>query len=425
MSLNKEWIQNAAELATTENRKAALCIATAALDAIDTQKVVSAAITLDGNTLSIQGKKIDLGKFKKIKIVGFGKASCEAAHALEQVMGPKIHEGVVIGLNAIKCDIIETFAGSHPKPSAGNVEIGQRIADIASDSTEDDLVIAIVSGGGSALLCQSADECDQENRLYDKFIPQGKNITELNTVRKHISTLKGGGLAKLAYPATLIGLIFSDVPGDRFQDVASGPTYKDVSTVQDAQAIIDRYDLGEYALTETPKEDMFFEKVTNFVLVSNHTAVAAMQKAATDLGFATDIIGTELYDESGVVLQKIFDRKKPGTVVIAAGEPVVLGDKTGGRGGRCLYMGLNALNRVGDDSVFIPLASDGIDNSPAAGAIVDSQTVIKAQVQGLDALDYLRRFDALTFFEKTADVIFTGPTNANVSDLMFLLTAKK
>ncbi len=422
--MTTKWIHNFEELATTENRKLALNIAEAGLDAINTEKIIRASVKLDGNILSVQSAQFDLSKFKRIKVIGFGKASCEAAHALEQVMGPKINEGVVIGLNAIKCDYIETFAGSHPKPSFVNIAAGRKIFEIGSGSTADDLVIVIVSGGGSSLLCWPESECDQEIKLYDKFIDRGENIIELNTVRKHISHLKGGGLAKLLYPATVVGLIFSDVAGDHFEDVASGPTYKDSSTIADAEKIIQKYNLGAFELVETTKDDMYFKNVTNFVLVSNHTALAAMKKQAEDSGFAVEIISSELFDETGIALRKMFEKKKPGTVVLAGGETLVVGDKTGGSGGRCLFMGINALDLVGDDSVFIPLASDGIDNSPAAGVVVDRETAAQAKSLSLDKADYIRRFDSYEFFEKTGGVISTGPTNANVSDLMILLTQK-
>jgi glycerate 2-kinase len=422
MNTPTKWIQNFDALATTENRKKALSIAEAAIDAIDTKKIIDSSVRLEGDILSVQGEVFDLTKFKKIKIIGFGKASCEAAHALEQIMGSKINQGVVIGLNKIKCDYIETFAGTHPKPSFVNIEAGQKIFEIGSNSQADDLVIVIVSGGGSSLLCSSEDECDQEIRLYDRFISRGDNIIELNTVRKHISALKGGGLAKLVYPATVIGLIFSDVPGDRYDIVASGPTYKDISTVADAERIITKYNLGAFTFAETPKDDLFFKNVRNFILVSNHTALDAMKKKAESLGFAAEIVSADLCDTSDVVIRKIFEKKKPKTVVLGGGEPIVVGDKTGGSGGRCLFLGINALSLIDADSVFLPLASDGIDNSLAAGAVVDGETLRKSKELGLDSVDYARRFDSYVFFEKTGDIVFTGPTNANVSDLMILVT---
>jgi glycerate-2-kinase len=301
-----EWIKNFNELATTPNRKTALEIMEAGLNAINTEEVIKDKIKLENNTLAIMGENFDLSKFKKIKVVGFGKSSCEAALALEKILGSKISEGAVIGLNKVTCDIVETFAGTHPKPSPLNIEAGKKIYEIISGSTAEDLIIVLVSGGGSALLCPTEGECDQEGKLYDSFLASGQTIKQINTVRKHLSLLKGGGLAKVAYPATVIGLIFSDVPGDNFAEVASGPTYKDVTTIADAQKIITENKLGEFNLFETPKEDKYFEKVHNFVLVSNEIAVEAMAKESQKLGLSVKIVSTDLYDEVDEALKKIF-----------------------------------------------------------------------------------------------------------------------
>lgn len=426
--MEKHWIKNWDILATTPNRKLTLEIIEAGLDAINTEKVIDSSVSLKGDILYIKGEEFDLSKFKRIKVVGFGKSSCEAALALEKVLGSKIKEGVVIGLSKAICNYIETFAGTHPQPSELNVVAGEKMYEMIKNSNEEDLIIVLVSGGGSALLCPNQSECEEEIKLYNSFLRAGKTISEMNTVRKHISVLKGGGLAKIAYPATVIGIIFSDVPGDAFGNVASGPTYKDKTTVADAQKIITENNLGEFNLIETPKEDKYFEKVHNFVLVSNKTAVEAMAKKAQELDLGVNIISTELYDEVDKALEKIFSAEKSlaDSVVLAAGEPRVTVPKNAGKGGRNLHMGLEAVKNkmVNDDSVFISFASDGADNSDSAGAIVDKNTMEKVKNLGLDANDYSTRFDSYNFFEKTGDIIFTGPTGANVSDLMILLIKK-
>jgi len=422
----KKWIKNFEELATNENRKLALDIIQAGFSAIDTKEVINNFIKLENDVLSIQGKNFDLSKFDKIKVVGFGKASVDAAIALEKIFGTKIHVGSVIGLAKADLKYIETFAGTHPRPSKVNVVAGERIYEIIKNSSEKDLIIVLVSGGGSALLCHSLSECDQNATLYDNFLKSGKTISEINTVRKHLSVFKGGGLAKVAYPATVVGLIFSDIPGDHFEDVASGSTYKDKSTINDAKKIIDEFNLGEFDLLETTKDDKYFEKVHNFVLVSNKIAVEAMQKKARELGLETKIASTELYDVINTALEKIFNAKDANTVVLAAGEPKIKVEKSGGAGGRNLHMGLQAIKMglIDPDSVFISFASDGMDNSDLAGAVVDKDTLEKINKLGLDVDDYLQRFDSYSFFKQTNDLITTGPTNANVSDLMVLLTKK-
>ncbi|MCX6752137.1 MAG: DUF4147 domain-containing protein [Candidatus Nomurabacteria bacterium] len=423
-------IKNFDKLATTENRKLALSIAEAGLVAINTENVIINSVKLQDNILSVLGESFDLSKFKKIKVVGFGKASIDAARALEEILGSKITEGAVIGLHKTNLKYIETFEGTHPKPSHANVIAGKKIYEIVENSSEEDLVIVLVSGGGSALLCYSDEECAQGIKFYDEFLKAGKTIEELNTVRKHLSILKGGGLAKIAFPATVIGLVFSDIPGNHFEDVSSGPTYKDRSTVLDAEKIINESGLGRFDLLETIKEDKYFEKVHNFALVSNITAVEAMDKKAKELGLKTDIISTDLYDEISSAVKKIFSEKKENSVILAAGEPSIHVSVKGGKGGRNLHMGLQAIKMLTinkkdfQDSVFISLASDGMDNSDVAGAVVDISTLEKAEKLNLNADDYLARFDSYNFFQKTGDLIMTGPTGANVSDLMILLTKK-
>ena len=346
-----------------------------------------------------------------------------------------------MGLEKVDCKHIETYAGTHPRPSEKNVEAGNRIYEIIKDSTSEDLIIVLVSGGGSALLCYPESEYLEGAKLYEAFLKIGGTISEMNTIRKHLSLLKGGGLAKIAYPATVVGLIFSDVPGDDFKNVASGPTYKDETTVAEAQKFITENNLGEFNLTETPKEDKYFNNIHNFVLVSNKTAVEAMTKKARELDLGVNIISTELYDQVDEALEKIFagdsrqlqtsvscSSRSPtsGAVSLAAGEPRTNVPKNAGKGGRNLHMALEAIRMklVDDDSVFISFASDGMDNSDAAGAVVDKNTIEKVEKLGLDVNDFSTRFDSYNFFQKTGDIIITDPTGANVSDLMILLTKK-
>ncbi|MFA6324750.1 MAG: DUF4147 domain-containing protein [Candidatus Paceibacterota bacterium] len=424
--MTKKWIKNFDELSITENRKLALEIIEAGLSAISSEEVILNKIKLENNILSVMGQNFDLQKFKKIKVVGFGKAVGGAALALEKVLGDKVDSGAIVGLDKSPCKNIETFIGTHPKPSEINILAGKRIYEIVKDSNEDDLIIVLVSGGGSALLSFPDSEVEQGKKLYENALKSGQTINETNTIRKHLSLLKGGGLVKLAYPATVIGIIFSDVPGDNFKEVASGSTYKDDTTIDDAQKIINKYNLGKYELIETPKDDKYFEKVYNFVLVSNKTAVEAMSEKVIELGMVPNIISTELYDEVDNTLKKICDAKKENTVVLAAGEPRLIVTKQGGSGGRSLFMGLRAskLKIIDEDSVLIPLASDGRDNSDAAGVIVDKNTYKHIEESNINIDEYLESFDVYPVFKKSGDMIITGPTGANVSDLMILLTKK-
>ncbi len=421
----KQWINNYKDLNTSTNRGLAFDLINSALDAINTETVIQASVRIEGDTLFVKNQTFDLQKFKKIKVLGFGKASCDAALALEKVLGSKIDEGVVIGLEAKTCEHIETYKGSHPRPSPGNVSIGKKINDLAEASTEEDLVIVVVSGGGSALLCYPLSECEQGNRLYEASVKGGISITELNTVRKHISGLKGGRLAKLLYPSTVVSLIFSDVPGDNYSDVASGPTYKDDTTIEEAQGVIDKYNLGHFDLIETPKEDIYFERVHNIMLVSNKTAVDAMAIRAEVLGLKTDVISYEMYEPQDQVIKMFTEKEQNGIALLGAGEPKLKIDKPGGSGGRNLYLAMKAIGKFGDGSVFVALASDGLDNCQAAGAVIDTDLVQRLSKSGVNTEEYMSRYDAFNFFDKLGDgMFFTGPTGANVSDIMFLITKR-
>ena len=422
--MKNNWIKNFNALALSPNRRTILEIINIGLGAIDTEKVMRDSILLEGDVLKIKNQSFDLTQFKKIKVVGCGKAAPRAAFALEDILGDKISEGAVIGLEKVATKIIRSFVGTHPKPSEENREAGKRIYEMAEDANEDDLVIVIVSGGGSSLLCYPESEYKQGAVLYENFLKSGQTIVEINTVRKHLSALKGGGLAKVAYPATVVGLIFSDIPGDKFADVASGPTYKDITAIEDAKKIILENNLGEYELLETPKEDKYFEKVENFVLVSGTTALTAMAASARELGLEADVISEPLYDEVVPALEKIFARKKNGRAVLASGEPRLKVRAGAGEGGRNLHMSLEALKMITGDSVFASFASDGLDNSDAAGGIADLLTLQKMKDKKISPEDYLNRFDSYHAFLKSGDLILTGPTGANVSDLMILLANK-
>ena len=198
----------------------------------------------------------------------------------------------------------------------------------------------------------------------------------------------------------------------------------DQSTVANAEKIILENNLGEFDLIETPKESKYFEKVHNFVLVSNEVAVAAMAKKAQEFGLQANIVSTELCGEIDKTAEEIFSAQSDNSVALAAGEPRIEVKDKKGKGGRNLHLGLQAMKNIDENSVFISLASDGVDNSDVAGVVIDKNTKDKAQKLGLDIDDYLEHFDSYSFFEQTKDMINTGPTGSNVSDLMILLTKK-
>lgn len=413
------WIQNRKDLEITPERKLILDIAEAGLDAINTESVVKNSLSLSGTELSINGTVFHLSDYQHIYVLGFGKASAEAAEALEAVLGEKISDGIVISLHKSNCTRIQTFEGTHPLPSKTNVEVAERMARLIEKVTERDLVITLISGGGSALLCWTQEECEQGIKLYNNYLKTGDDIKGLNTVRKHISQVKGGGLAKMLYPATVIGLIFSDVAGNNDHIVDSGPTYYDESTTEDAKAIIQKYNLGEYTLTETPKDKKYFEKVYNITLVSNRTALEAMKNKAESLGKKVTILSSELLNTAKETMELFQKNAVPQTILLAGSEIKLLVDKPGGKGGRNTYLTTFALQTLQDTDTFAAIASDGLDNSDCAGALVDNNTKTAIDREKMSLNDYLENFDGYTLFEKTGhELVFTGPTKANVSDYL-------
>ncbi len=415
-------ITNAAELDTTPLRHAALGILQAALDAIDTDRVVRSAVSLTGEILHVRDAQYDLSRFKRIRVIGFGKASCRAAATLADILGERVVDGAVIGLETVACGAIATYQGTHPTPTPENVAATRHLVEVAETSGEDDLVVIIVSGGGSSLLVWPESELHENDRLYEAATSAGATINQLNVMRKHLSLVKGGGLAKLCYPATVAGLIFSDVPGTHDDMVASGPTFPDPTTVADAEQIARELGLGAYPFTETPKDPCYFERVRNITLVSNVAALDAMAAAARAVGFTPNILTAELYDHAPQGIDRMFAAAKPKTAIIAGGE-LSLEAHPDGSGGRNLYASMLALQRVTDHQLFTALASDGLDNSDVAGAIADAATRRDFLHVGIDAAPYIAHTDAYRFFEQVGNRIMTGPTEANVSDLYLLLTA--
>lgn len=417
-------IKNKEILATTMLRTQALEIVESGLVSIDTGARIRDIVHLENGLLTIGANTFPLHTYKSIHIIGFGKASSRAAQALEEVLGDTLTGGIVLDKTPLVCRLVSVYQGAHPEPTAHNVEISDKIATLAKSLTDDDLAIVVVSGGGSSLLCWPASECDQGSKLYEAFLHAGGTINELNMLRKHLSGMKGGGLAELLYPATVVGLIFCDVPGEHYDVVASGPTYYDQTTADQAQALLEKYGIKEsFNFTETPKDQKFFEHVHNVPVVSNIHAMTAMAKKAAALGYTVHTIGSEVYDTPEKVIDKLLQAKTPNSVVIGAGEPrMVIPSTGGGLGGRNEYISSLMINSIPDDSVFVSYASDGIDNcSEAAGAIIDNEIKEKSKTLEKPIEDYLKNYQHDDLMIALGSQIITGSTESNVSDLFFLI----
>ncbi len=422
-------IKNFEKLATSPLRRQALKIAEAGFAAVATGPCVRKNFLFDRKKqqLKILGQIFEIGQYKKIVCVGFGKAALEAVGEIRQILKDKISGGLVIDLKAGDLGNIVSRVGTHPHPSEANVLATKEMVAMLEQCGEEDLVICVSSGGGSALLCYPEElSLEQETALIKALTKKGASISELNTVRKHISKVKGGGLAKIIYPASCISLIFSDVPGDDISMVASGPTVKDESQAQDAALVLKKYDalsmceLPSCKLSETPKEGKYFSKVRNILFVSGGNALKAMREAAENLGFEVKIFSKSFQGEAKLLGPEIVKANRSGQCLLGAGESTV--KITGaGKGGRNQEMALAALDVLGENQVLACLASDGHDNTEAAGAIVDAFTLKKAKSLGLDYKSFLEMNDSFNFFASVDDALNTGLTGSNVSDLVLCL----
>ncbi len=428
-------IKNAGVLAVTPLRRLALQIAEAGLQAIDTESVIKKIVRFDGAALSISGEIFARNALGRVIVLGAGKCSLAAARALEEILGENISGGAVLDLRSDpSLSRIKSFRGTHPLPSEENIRGTSEIIEFLKDLKENDLVIFVISGGGSALLClPEGVGCEEEGRIWKFLTHAGAAIQEINTVRKHLSLARGGHLAKYAYPARVVSLIFSDVPGDDLQFVASGPTVKDTTSVSGAAAILEKYDIlrtcgiENCGLVETPKEDKYFARVKNIVAVSNRVALEAMKREAEDAGFAAEICDARMSGEAREVGEKII-RKLHGaagkTAFLYGGETTVKiahHDRGHGHGGRSLELAVSALRFVENGELILPFASDGRDNGEFAGAICDTITKSRVGEMKVDIDSHLDQHDGYQFFEKIGNYLMTDDTGSNVSDLVIAI----
>ena len=415
-------IKNYTELSTSKTRKAALQIINAGIEAVLTKQSILKQVRVYDNTLVIQGNKWDLSKYDNIYVIGAGKASGDMAQAIEGILGKKITEGIVIDTQKKPLSKIKLFKGTHPLPSKKNIEATNKIIKLLQSATERDIVICLISGGGSVLMDSPRISLKKLISVNEKLLKSSATIDEINTIRKHISKIKGGQLAEIASPAKVISLIVSDVMGNELGVIASGPTIMDKTKVSDAEKIRKKYHLPELAFVETPKKS--FPNVKNILLITNVIAAEAMRVKAEELGYNSKILTTKLKGEAREIGKKLAGKIKPGTVVIATGETTVkvFGK---GKGGRNQELVLGASDYIKKGAVA-SCSSDGVDFiSEAAGAIADEQTKHKAQKLKLNAKIFLEKNDSYNFLKHTNSIIKTGKTGTNVGDLILILGDKE
>ncbi|MEZ4180410.1 MAG: DUF4147 domain-containing protein [Candidatus Doudnabacteria bacterium] len=426
-------IKNFNQLATTSLRKQALLIAEAAYQAIDTEFLTDKQFEYDAkkDQLTVMGKKYDLSQYKRVVVVGGGKVVAQAAAVIERKLGARLSAGVVVDIVAADLEIIKSRVGTHPLPSSANVAATQEMIDLVEHCDETTFVIALIGGGGSSLLSLPAQvSLEEERKIFKALLRSGADITEMNTVRKHLSFIKGGGLAKVAYPARVVSLIFSDVPGDSLEFVASGPTVKDSSSVHDAGKILSKYDIlmhcsmDQCGLEETPKEDRYFKNVDNILFASSQQALDAMKERAKELGIEVKIWNKAYGGEARELAKQIVQSVSAGQCLIGAGESVVTIDESNqhiGKGGRNQEMALAAALEIKEPIVFGSFASDGRDNSDVAGGFVDHKTKERFELLKVDAQQELDNHNTYQLMLDSESSIMTGVTGSNISDFIICI----
>jgi glycerate-2-kinase len=434
-------------------RQLALKSLETALNAVDPRQIIKTKIALKDSILKVDSSSLDLRKFKNTYVIGGGKASGSMAEALEQVLHGYINKGLVNVLHGTKnkTHVIELHGASHPVPDEAGVEGTRRMLKIAEEAEKDDLIICLISGGGSSLMPLPRGDISLMDKrvITDALLKSGATINEINTVRKHISDFKGGWLAKKAYPATILNLILSDVMGDPLDFIASGPTVPDSTTFADAVAVLKKCDLWEEApssvrkvlsdgekgqIAETPKAgDKAFKRVHNVVIGNNRSASQVVCYCLRSGGLNALLLTSTLEGEArhvGTVLASVANEIRISGNPLCTPAGIVAGGETTvtvtgkGKGGRNQEIALSsALKLKPSHGVAVAsVTTDGVDGpTDAAGAIVDAKTLERARKMGLDPLKYLADNDSYHFFSELNDLVFTGSTGTNVNDVSVMV----
>lgn len=434
-------------------RRDAAAIFRASLEAADPRKAILRAISLDGDRLVAATTRYDLRKFRSVRVVGAGKASATMARAVESLLGRRVSGGLINTKygHLARLKRISLNEAGHPVPDQSGIEGTRRIAALLESCGEEDLVIALISGGASALLPLPAAPVTLEEKqaTTKQLLACGATINEINSVRKHISAIKGGQMARLAAPATLLALLLSDVIGDPLDVIGSGPAAPDASTFETAWSVLEQYGIAGGVpasvrkrieagmrgdVEETPKpDDKCFRRTQNLVVGSNRLAVDAAVVRAKALGYRPLVLSTFIEGEtrdiammhSAIAREALVSGRpaKPPLCLISGGETTVTlkGNGLGGRNQEFALAAALALEGLPDIVAFSG-GTDGTDGpTDAAGAIADGTTVSRAQGKGMNPATALANNDSYRFFEALGDLVKTGPTGTNVMDVRLFL----
>lgn len=441
-----------------ERRGRILSVLEAALYAVEPGEAVRRALRRDGDTLTAGDYRYPLGRTGRVLAIGFGKAAAPMGEAAAEILGDHLAAGVLVTKaghrgRSMLPERLVLMEAAHPVPDEAGVAAAQRILDLARQAAAGDLVLCLISGGGSALLTLPAEGLTLADMQATTaaLLRCGATIDEINTLRKHLSQVAGGQLARAAAPATVLSLVLSDVVGSPLDVIASGPTVPDRTTWADAMDIVVRHHLQAVLpaavlgrlraglaghLADTPKSaDPFFDTTHTLVIGDNARAAQAARERAAGLGFNACVLTTFVEGEAREVARVAVALARevvahgrpvaPPACLILGGETTVTlrGHGTGGRNQELALAAALALDRLSekDRIVVAALATDGTDGpTSSAGGLVDGRTVSRGRAIGLDAAHHLANNDSTPFFDAIGDGLATGPTQTNVNDLIFV-----
>ena len=426
----------------TDNKKDhALRIFLAAIDAVHPSNVIPHSLILNNDTIQVGDIIFELLRFENIYVAGAGKAAASMAFEVEKILKHNIKEGVIATRDTFDFTLkhVRPILAGHPLPDVNSVVAAEEISKLLKKIKKNDLLIFLLSGGASSLMMDVPYGCTLEevNKIIDQLLKSGATINELNTVRKHLSELKGGQLVKKCSGATIISFIISDVSGNDLQCIGSGPTVGDDTTFEDAMRVLEKYNLTKSApfaivshlqkgvegnIHENPKPgDHVFANTRNIVIADNKKALNAAIKKAKEIGYETLLVNESLsgFAEDAAVewVNNALRMKRKNLCLLGGGETTVQ-VKGKGKGGRNQQFALAAAIALKNSSEITLMAAgtDGSDGpTDAAGAIVDNRTYHE------DAEDYLRNNDAYSFFERYGGLVKTGATHTNVMDIVVTL----
>lgn len=430
-------------------------ILNAALSAVSPYDAVRTKLTLTNNLMMIDDVEVDLDSIARVFVVGAGKATFPMAHAVFDVLGDKIHQGLIIVKDdyfdaGVNLGSIEICEASHPLPDERGVKATRRMLTMLEDVEENDLVLFLISGGGSALLTDPVEgiSLDEMREMTEVMLASGATINEVNTLRKRLDRVKGGGIAEAVNRGQLMTLILSDVVGDPLDAIASGPTVADSSSFEDVREILEKYELtpmlpdsvldqffkglsGE--VDDTPFADnKIFEKNSVHLVGNLKIAASAAKEQAIKEGFNANIASTSYQGEARTagerfvtVMREMSDRgiplARPACLIFGGETTVTL--RGNGKGGRNQEMALSAVKGLSGlkNCMLVTLATDGGDGpTDAAGAVVVPETLERGEALGMDVSEFLANNDAYHYFDALGDLLKPGPTQTNVNDLAFL-----